>query len=172
MSIEILAAKRGLKLGVKLADIYRKWRTRLAWKRLARRDVSRLLNVLVLSLLAGGCTSLDSGYISLDERLFDGSQNPQKYLVPDGYEVKAFVRDGQGDRVDITGYTVEEEMIKTDAWTPRPLTIDARGRKSGDAVQEIIDLVREQKTTPVAGSGASAAEQSIIDAAKGAGVIP
>lgn len=171
MSLETKATKQGVKLGLKLADIYRRWRTRLAWKRNASKRPASL-SVVLLALAASGCASLDNSYIAMDDRLFDGSQNPNRYLVPQGYEVKAFVRDASGDRVDVTGWTVEEEMVKADGWTPRPLEIAPRGRQQDSAIRDVLELVREQQTAAPTSDNAAAAEQAIIDAAKSAGVAP
>ena len=171
MSIEAVAAKKGLSVGARIAEAYRRWRTRLAWRRNAAKRPQIPLSILAVSvMLASGCASLDNAYIAMDERLFDGSQNPQKYLVPEGYEVKAFVRDSSGDRVDITGWTVEEEMIKTATWTPKPLLVDSRGRKQESLVNDLIKAGQEARQAPKEGSGASAAEKAVLEAAKSEGL--
>lgn len=174
MSIETKAAKQGIKLGVKLAEIYRRWRTRLAWRRNAakRPAVAVKLSAVTALVTLTGCANLDHAYIKMDDRLFDGSQNPNRYLVPQGYEVRPFVRDASGDRVDITGWTVEEEMVKAQDWTARPLTIDSRGRQQANVLREVADAIREQRTgdAQTGLSGAGDAQNLLLDAAKEAGV--
>jgi hypothetical protein len=166
MSIKTVAAKAGMKSakqGLKMLWAwYRPWRTKLAYKREVeaekRKAQSTILPMMFIAAFAlSGCASLDKVYTGVDRTLHNGALDPYQNQVPEGYEIKAFVRDQSGDRVDITGWSVEEEMVKAATWTPRPLTIEPRGNRKGNPLSDVLDVVKQIEAKDAQPSGASEA---------------
>lgn len=164
MSAEVEVARKGLKI----LEWLKRWRIRLAYNRhlKAKQEAIKAANKVahaaaaLVFVVASGCSSLDEKYIAYDQMV---GAKLQPMFVPEGYEVRPFVRNAQGDRTDITGWTVELEMIKASSWQPTPLTINAS--KSPSALPELIEYLRGQVPASVGSGGSADAQQLLIDAA-------
>lgn len=151
MSIEAIAGKQALKYGAKFWTWYRVWRTNLAYKREVKKEIARrgeqivkLAVVAVMVAFLSGCASLDKVYTSVDRTVYNGQLDPYQNQIPEGYKMKVVVMDATSRPVDITGWTVEHEMIRAENWKPIPLQIKAT--RQGSAVQEAIQTAKDLAT--------------------------
>ena len=160
-----LATKNATGLLKRMAEPMRQWATRWAWRGRAERK-GQIIPLLVVAFALSGCAHLQDSLIVADQMAFGGSQNPGKGRVPDGHIIVKFPKDQQGNRVYTEGWTWGYEMVREAGYVEPPFTIGEQ--KARSELQLVLDLITKKADSGE--SGASDAQQLLLEAAKEAGI--